>query len=209
MAERDVNTKLVDSWLDIVPAYISFVITFFKNPRSAFAAVAQPSRISGDLTSILLGGVGLAYVIGLALGGPLAEDPSRVLSVLRSIDVRYLPVVGVSLVVVLGLIAHGFAFLAGLWESDVELPGQVEDTVNATVGFASIFIPLTALALCAIPRLVGTVLPIVVAFVPGMFLIFAFPAALMAAHAGITYRHAFGTFVLAITVFVIAVSWFT
>jgi len=60
----------VKSWLDIAPAYMNFTLKFVRDPRQAFSKVAGSADVSSDLTSILLGGVALSYLIVMLGGSP-------------------------------------------------------------------------------------------------------------------------------------------
>ena len=79
--------KEVKSWLDIAPAYLNFAIRFLRWEHNAFANVAKAGEVSRDLTSILLGGVALSYLIALvAAPAQLEQDPSRVVQWLSKVE---------------------------------------------------------------------------------------------------------------------------
>ena len=56
--------------LDILPAYMNFVIGFLRSPRAAFAPYALTGRVQSDLTSFMLAGVGAAYLAGVLMPIP-------------------------------------------------------------------------------------------------------------------------------------------
>jgi hypothetical protein len=198
------DDKAVKSWLDIAPAYLNFVLKFVRDPRRAFSSVAGTAQVSSDLTSILLGGVALSYLI-VVLGGSreLEQDPGSIAGFVRGLDRQVLPLLGVLATFVLAVVSHlcgklyatlsrvGSQKAPGKW--DPKLGGGVEDSVNAALGFAAVYAPLTAAVICVSSRLgrftaisagVGGVLL-------AAFLLIYFPWALSATHRRTSVGQAF------------------
>jgi hypothetical protein len=196
MAENAVN-----GWLDIAPAYLNFLLAFVRNPRRAFAAVSEAGKVSSDLTSILFGGVALSYLVVLLTNSPqLDQDNGVIASFLRGRDYQMFPLLGVFGAVLLGLVCHlaGKFFVvlsklgkkgpSGTW--DPKLGGSVEDSVNASLGFAAVFVPLTSGMICAVslfPRFNPGVAGVLLA----LFAIVYFPWSLSATHQHTGVRQAY------------------
>ena len=149
--------KAVNSWLDIAPAYLNFLLKFFRSPREAFAGVARTAKVSSDMTAILLNGVALSYLLVALAGSPqLKNDPGAVAGLLRKMDYHLLPVVALLGALILAVLCHVLAKLflgseeggARWW--DPKLGGTVEDSVNAALGFSAVYLPLIATVLCGI-----------------------------------------------------------
>jgi hypothetical protein len=183
--ERGLNEKAVSSWMDIIPAYVAFVLRFFKDPKGAFARVSKQGEVSSDLTAILLGGIGLAYLIAIAA---IRDSKSRLEAF--GVDERVLPAAAATLILFAAVLTHLLMFAAARWAGEYELDGTVEDTVNAGAGFAAICVPFATIVVCvALSRgfdpthwLVWT--PV------ALFFLGAFPAALMGAHPNTSYTRA-------------------
>ena len=147
--------------LDILPAYINFVIGFLRSPRTAFAPYALTGRVQSDLTSFLLAGVGAAYLAGILMPIPVfdIQDPHGAMDVLAGWlthqEVKALPLVALLVVLALALAAHLVAKLFDRWQvastklfpDPPNLPGTAEDSVNAALGFAAVLLPLTTILL--------------------------------------------------------------
>ena len=140
--------KAVNSWLDIAPAYLNFLLKFLRSPREAFAGVARTAKVSSDMTSILLGGVALSYLIVALAGSPqLKDDPGVVAGWLRKMDYHLLPVVALLGALALAVVCH----LVGRYGLSLQrLGGTVEDSVNAALGFSAVYLPVIVTALCGI-----------------------------------------------------------
>ena len=157
------DEKAIKSWLDIAPAYISFILKFIRDPRRAFAKVKGSSEISPDLTSILLGGIALSYLI-VIVGGPpdLKQDPGTIAKLLRDLDYQLLPVLGLFVIFACGVVGHAlgrlYAVLVTIGKKtpagklDPKLGGSIEDSVNATLGFSAVYIPLAVAAITGVSR---------------------------------------------------------
>jgi hypothetical protein len=164
----------VKTWLDIAPAYLDFAIKFLRNPRTAFESLELDGRVSSDLTGILLGGVALSYVFVLAVGTPgLAQDQGNVAKWIRELAARdglLLPAVAMLATLFLGIAAHLAGRLSSmLTRGRVGLPGCMEDSVNATLGFAAVFVPLVAGVVCCATRLpAGVAIPVGVGLSVGL-----------------------------------------
>jgi hypothetical protein len=152
----------IRSLLDILPAYLNFVIGFLRSPRAAFAPYALTGRVHGDMTSFLLAGVGAAYLAGalMPIPGIDIQNPQGSMDAfagwLADQDVKALPLEALLAVIAAALLAHLVAKLFDRWSAagaklapDPDRPptpnlaGSAEDSVNAALGFASILLPLT------------------------------------------------------------------
>lgn len=202
--------KVVKSWLDIAPAYLNFVLRFIWSPRQAFAHVSGASTVSSDLTAILLGGIALSYLLVVAGAPPaLQDDPSEVVRYLRQLDLQLLPFVGLLLTVAAAIVSHLFGKLfavvsrslqiesPGKWEP--KLGGTVEDSVNAALGFASVYIPLFVAAICAMGWLVPTnlgvgIIGILSPIFLAIFFLIYFPLSLSSTHPDTGFFQAFIAF---------------
>ena len=101
------SEKEVKSWLDIAPAYLNFAIRFLRWERTAFANVAKAGEVSRDLTSILLGGIALSYLIAVvAAPARLEQDPSRLVQWLPKVEYHLLPLFGLFATLVLAIATH-------------------------------------------------------------------------------------------------------
>ncbi len=156
----------IKSLLDILPAYMNFVIGFLRSPRAAFAPYALTGRVQSDLTSFLLAGVGAAYlaVVLMPISGFDIQSPhgatDEFAGWLTRQEVKALPLEALLVVLALALAAHLVAKLFDRWQmasakpsADPDqaprpnLPGSAEDTVNAALGFAAVVLPLTTILL--------------------------------------------------------------
>jgi hypothetical protein len=143
----------VKSLLDILPAYLNFFIGFIRSPRTALAPYALKGRVQGNLTSFLLAGVAAAYIAGAVM--PSAsfniESPRGTMDLfakwLRHQDTKVLPLEALLAVLMLALAAHLIGKLFDRWQDKPSLLGTAEDSVNAALGFASIFLPLSVIVL--------------------------------------------------------------
>jgi hypothetical protein len=199
--------KAVKSWLDIAPAYMNFMLKFVRDPRQAFSKVAGSADVSSDLTSILLGGVALSYLIVVLGGSPgLKQDPGRVAGLLRGLDYQVLPILAVFVTLALAVMSHvsgkfyaalsrrGRTATAGRW--DPKLAGSIEDSVNAGLGFAAVYVPLAAAVIC-----VSSWLPThssmgasVGGLLLAVFLVIYFPWSLSSTHRNTRFGQAFLAF---------------
>src|SRR5216683_3710035 len=145
--------------LDILPAYMNFVIGFLRSPRAALAPYALTGRVQSDLTSFMLAGVGAAYLAGVLMPIPGfdIQNPRGAMDVfagwLTHQEVKALPLEALLVVLVLALVAHLVAKLFNRWQvasakpfpDRPNLPGTAEDSVNAALGFAAVLLPLTTI----------------------------------------------------------------
>ena len=204
------SDKTIKTWLDIAPEYIDFTIKFLRKPPAAFEKLIKPGKVSSDLTSILMGGMALSYLLILVAGSPnLQSDTSEIAEWARrltAIDVLLLPVVGLLGVFSVAVVGHIFTkatiyiFSLGGRISPffAKLPGSAEDTVNAALGFASVFVPFCAAMLCAFSWLPPQLVPlgIGVSVVPVIFLFIYYGWSLIATHHEINKVQAFYNVIL-------------
>ncbi|HKU76170.1 MAG TPA: hypothetical protein VJR02_19835 [Pyrinomonadaceae bacterium] len=207
--------KEIKSWLDIAPAYLNFAIRFLRWERTAFASVAKAGEVSRDLTSILLGGVALSYLIAfVAAPAQLEQDPSRLVQWLSKVEYHLLPLIGLFATLVLAIATHLLGKLfarfsafsrsqSGRW--DPRLGGTLEDSVNSALGFAAVFLPTATTALCIMNWLP---LRLWIPGVTGIILAFLFVAyftfSLSSTHPDTGYFQAFLALWGAIAVFCLA-----
>lgn len=145
----------IEDWLDIVPQWLSFALRFPADPRAALQPYSASGAVSKDLALLVAAGVGVAY-LAIALSAPpsLVHDLSRMLRLFRGVDVNLLPPMMLLLLLVSALAVHLlaklFAMLVGAGRPGSRwaphLGGTVEDSVNAFLGVASVYIPLAILA---------------------------------------------------------------
>jgi hypothetical protein len=154
----------IKSLLDILPAYMNFVISFLRSPRAAFAPYALTGRVQSDLTSFLLAGVGAAYLAGVLMPIPGfdIQNPKGTMDEfagwLAHQEVKALPLEALLAVMAVALVAHLIAKLFDRWQvasaklardpnrsPAPNLAGTAEDSVNAALGFAAILLPLTTI----------------------------------------------------------------
>lgn len=196
------NDKVISSWLDIAPAYLNFAIRFLRRTRTAFAEHAKAGKVSPDLTSILVGGIALSYLIAIVAAPPqLKQDRSSLVQWLGHLDYYLLPLMGLFAALVLGVTTHllgklyaGFsrAFdrtAPGPW--DPRLGGTLEDSVNAALGFAAVFLPVATAALCIAARLPQTTwISAATSILLVAFVVAYFPLSLASTHPDTGYRQA-------------------
>ena len=155
------DEKPANVWLKIAPAYADFSVKFFRNPAQAFSASAKSGEVSKDLFAIFVGGVALSYVIVLVAAPPsLKTDSSILVRWSISLDWYLLPVAAFIAVFLIALIGHigakSFFATRKLFDRapirwwDPWLGGAAEDSVNAAMGVAAVFVPLFAATLCAV-----------------------------------------------------------
>jgi hypothetical protein len=143
----------VKSVLEILPAYLNFVIGFLRSPRAAFAPYALKGKVQSNLTSFLLAGVATAYIAGALMPSTSfdIQNPHGGMDLfakwLAHQDVKTLPLEALLAVLVLAMAAHIIGKLFDRWQDKASLPGTAEDSVNAALGFASIFLPFTTIVL--------------------------------------------------------------
>ena len=199
------NDKAVSSWLDIAPAYLNFAIKFLRRTRTAFVEYAKAGKVSPDLTSILVGGVALSYLIAIvAAPVQLKQDPSVIIQWLSDLEYYQLPFIGLFATLILAVATHllgkVYAKISttfdrtapGPW--DPHLGGAIEDSVNAALGFAAVFLPVITAALCIVawlPQNIWT-MSISAIFLIGFISVY-FPLSLACTHPDTGFRQAWGS----------------
>jgi hypothetical protein len=197
----------IKTWLDIAPAYLSFCLAFVRSPKRAFSKVVGSASISSDLTTVLLAGVALSYLIlATTSSSALKNDPGVVARWLRGLELQALPVVAVIVTFVLGTLSHvtgklferlsRFGQQASAGALEPKLDGAIEDSVNAALGFAAVFLPVASGVLSAVSWLpaknvVGTA---VGSLGLVLFLFVYFPWSLSSTHRKTTFANAFVAF---------------
>jgi hypothetical protein len=208
-----VDEKSIKSWLDIAPHYIGFFLAFLKSPSTALLSVKGSSKISSDLVATLIGGIALSYFIVLAVQSPvLAADPGTVVGLLRKVDRNSMPFIALILIVLVAVIGHIIAkIVAMILRSPVpdsnslpgpDLGGTVEDSVNAALGFAAVFIPIGAGTISLATWSSSFWLPAVAGLGLGVLALIYLSRALSATHPNTSVVQAF----LAVSVAVSAVT---
>jgi hypothetical protein len=204
--------KEVKSWLDIAPAYLNFAIRFLRWEHNAFANVAKAGEVSKDLTSILLGGVALSYLIALvAAPAQLKQDPSRLVQWLSKVEYHLLPLFGLFAALVLAVATHLlgklYAQLSALGYTkptrwDPRLGGTTEDSINAALGFAAVFLPTATIAVCIISWLpLRPWIPAVMGIFLAVFTLTYFPFSLSSTYPDTIYSQAFSALSGAVVLF--------
>jgi hypothetical protein len=224
-----VETKVIESWLDIAPKYLDFAIRFIRNPNAPLSPYAGNGSVTRDLTAFLLAGVATAYLL-VALLIPMDLNETTVKLLLGNVglwfmrlakeDVRLLPVATFLISVLLSIAVHilnwassGVWRLADrllqrlgnrglLWEGlTMKLPGTLEDSVNAGIGFAAVYTPFIILVLaarlsigiCATAKALDS-LDLAMAGLLVTALFVYLPLAIAAVHPGMKARHGFAAF---------------
>ena len=187
--------KVVKDWLDIAPAYINFALKFFRSPKDAFEGVSGSSKVSSDITGILLGGIALAYLIVIVAAPPeMVLGTGRVAEFFSELDPKLLPVAALLVAVAVRVVSHvagkvfarfsewGRGSSPGKW--DPKLGGTVEDSVNAALGFVAVFAPLLVSVLFVAEELWvdSRVLTGLLGVSLAVFVIAYFPLSLSSAH---------------------------
>ena len=191
------SEKAIKTWLDIAPEYVDFLLKFVRRPPVAFENRFTYGKISSDLTSILMGGIALSYVLILVAGSPqLQNDSSEMAKLMRGLaarDLLLLPAVAYLCILGFAIFCHVLGKAVTLVFSIDNtsqklfgnLSGSVEDSVNAALGFTSVYIPLFAAVLCVatwLPLQIVSSVGVSLAFVPGIFPFIYYPWSLSATH---------------------------
>ena len=64
----------VKSVLDVAPEYLNFVIGFVKHPTKFLRPYRRKEQVDSDLTSLLLAGLALAYVVLYVAPAAVLDD---------------------------------------------------------------------------------------------------------------------------------------
>lgn len=164
------DEKLIKPWLDFVPDYLDFFLKFMRKPPIAFEKRSQTGKVSSDLVKLLLAGIALSYVLVFVAGSPELQNDSSPMAVwiasLVTRNVILLPIVALVSIFILAVAVH-IIIKAVIWlvsighkfKSPFGELGGVEDSVNAALGFASVYLPFMAAVLCAISWLYQPWLP--------------------------------------------------
>ncbi|MFQ5677470.1 MAG: hypothetical protein ACE5G1_16395 [bacterium] len=194
------NEKIIKTWLDIAPAYMDFFLKYLRSPPHAFEGVTGTGKVSSDQTNLLLGGVVVSYLIVLLFGSPrLQSDPGAVAQLFRSLDLQTLPVIAIFVTFIAAILTHGVAKFYSRFISKLpqmaKLGGSVEDSVNAALGFAAVFVPLLTGVVVITARLpvdLTLYVGVPLAFATGVFACVYFSWSLSATHPDTTPFQAFG-----------------
>jgi len=195
-----IESKLIETWLDIAPQYLNFALRFPRSPKRALEDYSGKGKVESDLTTLLLAGVGASYLlIAILQPASIPEASVRdlfgnagvwVLRVARE-DLRLLPVLGLMIVVGVALVIHGLLRLwAGLQhvrgvQVSTGLSGTVEDSINGALGLGAVFIPYSMVVVCVLLWNLTTNTPWVLVALSAAIaapLIGYFPASLAATH---------------------------
>ena len=147
----------------------------------------------------------MSYLILTAAPSPaLKEDPGNIAKLLRKLDYPSLPVVALLATVAMAVVSHAavklyslIGKLSGGKRSDSWSPkvgGTVEDSVNAALGFAAVYIPLTSAAVCGIPWLPSGKGVGAVGLLLAIFALIYFPWSLSSTHRDTGFFQAFFAF---------------
>ena len=145
---------LIKDWLDILPKWLGFALRFPVNPADALGPYAASGIVSKDLTWLAVAGLGVSYVLIASVPPPLSaeERSSPLIGFLQRIDLKVLPTLMILLLVAFSV---GLHLLVKLYLALLPIAnwGTIEDTVNATLGFSSVYIPFYTLTFVMAVRL--------------------------------------------------------
>lgn len=130
---------------------------------------------------------------------PLQSDQGVVAQFLRGLEVRALPVIAIFVTFIAAILTHVVAKLYSRVLSRLpelaKLGGSVEDSVNAALGFAAVFVPLSTGAVVITARLptnLALYVGLPLAAGTGVFACVYFPWSLSATHPDTNASQAFG-----------------
>jgi len=212
-----VEPKLIETWLDIAPQYINFALRFPRSPKKALERYSGTGAVASDLTSFAVAGVVISYLFVLVFApGVTGSTPKTVVEVsgkvgstlsrLLATDPKIAPALALLAVVTGTVFVHLFARIATLIGSTGRmrafLGGSVEDSVNAALGFAAVYIPyFVLLSLCGV-HLAAThpshsfALVMVTSFLASLAVLVYYPLSLAATHPNTKPFDAFWAFVV-------------
>jgi len=210
----------INDWLDILPKWLGFALEFPVNPFGALGPYAETSIVSRDLVLLAAAGIAVSYLLIVITAPPsLAADGSPLVQFFRKIDPKLLPPILILVLIVFSVGLHLLArfYLAFPSANDSSAKwGAVQDTVNATLGFGSVFIPFATLLFSLMMRLFPistkkqyTLFLVGTSLIAASFLIYL-PVSLATVHATSLYQ-AFGAFcgagVIAYAIFHFTYKW--
>jgi hypothetical protein len=147
----------IKDWLDILPMWLEFALRFPLNPGDALQPYfVGKDIVSKDLTWLAVVGIAVSYVLIATIGPPRDREPSPLVQFFYRIDLNVLPVF---MILALFAFSVGLHLFVALYLAILGLPGDrlgaIEKTVNATLGFASVYIPFATLIFCVNVRLIS------------------------------------------------------
>jgi hypothetical protein len=206
--------KLAESTLKLAPEYISFLVKFAAAPVTAMRSYSGKNTIEPNLVGFVLASIVLSWAIGYISFVLLldSQEQAHAVEVLSTVFKQYkpaierwwiipitLPVAIVGFGIVLHVLAYGFhrsLNLRGPEDTDFRLGGSLWDTINAALGFSSLYLvvyaTLTAVGTWSMFRSASPA-PSWVDFVPGGVVVGAFlylPAALAGTHPSTSFSQA-------------------
>jgi hypothetical protein len=235
--------KNVDYWKYITD-YLDFLIVFTKNPRLAMDEFRAEGHIDRKLCLFTVLSVVLPYLIIIPLNAMgiclFCDDPSYIVKTLKAIDIRLLPFTVLVAILILGIVLHillRFGILYYDWvhvhppnqtatgfKSAPYLGGNIQDTINAALGFTSFYIPYVIIAVHLLTGIVLgafiifeidthaiTLVTILIIMLVGAILIYGpffyhFPTALSATHQT-SYWQALISIIFGFGVLMLVSSW--
>ncbi len=149
----------VKSVLDVAPEYLNFVIGSVKHPTKFLRPYRRKEKVNSDLTSLLLAGLALAYVVLFVAPAAELEDMGNLTKIVRYLnDKDVLPLSVLVFISVFSMLLHVSVKLVDMLmrpNSERILNGTVEDTINASFAFASMYIPFATTILIVMALLFG------------------------------------------------------
>lgn len=135
---RTPEERARQTWLDVAPRFVEFYFGSIWSPSKRALPLAEPRRVSPQLTTLFLGGLALAQVIVWTLGSSaLAEDTGNVATLVRRLDPETLPAKALMFVTFAAVPLHAILLRSAASEP--------EDTVNALLAWAAAAIPTVTL----------------------------------------------------------------
>ncbi len=198
-------SSLLKTTPELLAEYLNFSINFAKKPRATLQPYEGKGSIDSKLTRFVLLSVALSFIIALiASKFGVAEDPSPTLAFIHSFDPSLLPIVAIVLILAITILFH---LAAQIYISlnrlipgalDAHLGGSVQDSINASFGFAAFFVPLTTIVLSVLLILANQNSAVINPMVPGtigialaVVSVIYYPAALSATHPNTSFLQAF------------------
>lgn len=200
-----------------IALYVRFWIAFVWPPARALSEIEGSGKVQPQLIVFLGIGILVAWLIGYAAGlAGVPDDPSASFQAAKGMTYGSIPQFGLAatlVTVIVAALVHGAVRLYGLIDRErpgparatgllpalgslrAHLGGNVQDTINAALGFVAFFAPLAVLILASALMLArvaasGIVVGSAGILLAALFLVYL-PAALAATHRNTGYGQAF------------------
>ena len=205
------NEKAINTWLDIAPEYMDFLLKYFRINGDIFKGIKTSHKVSSDLTNVLLAGLVISYAIIWISSSSLLKEQGTVARFLLNLnlDLWFTPLIIIFVIFIIAILFHISAKVGRLLfrESELVLSGSIEDTVNASLATSAVFIPIfimlvVVMAWLQVDEMLIVSIPLTI-IIGVAFLFGYFPWSLSKTH-GIPYLQALGAvFVASATVGVV------